>query len=208
MARKYTKDEIRELAASYALGNLSDAEKKEFEELLRNREGSIEKELKTFEEVVEHLLYDAGSVEGPKGLEERLFSQVKKEKRKKNADEGFLYVRKNEGEWVEIMNGVKIKNLYRNSEMNYATLLVRMEPGATFPDHVHTDTEECYVIEGDLRVGGRVFGEGDYIRAEAHSTHESISTENGCFLLIAASEENELLSWGITFDRGRPRIIT
>ncbi|MEW6145579.1 MAG: cupin domain-containing protein [Thermodesulfobacteriota bacterium] len=194
MARKYTKDEIRELAASYALGNLSDAEKKEFEELLRNRDGSIEKELKTFEEVVEHLLYDAGSMEGPKGLEERLFSQIRKEKRKNSTDEGFLYVRQNEGEWVEIMKGVMIKNLYRNPEKNYATLLVRMEPGATFPNHVHTDTEECYIIEGDLRMGGQVFGKGDYIRAEAHSTHERISTEKGCFLLIAASEENELLA--------------
>ena len=194
MTRKYTKDEIRELAASYALGNLGDAEKKEFEELLRERDGSIEKELKAFTEVVEYLLYGAGPVEEPAGLEERLFSQIKKEKRNKSTDEGFLYVRSNEGEWVEIMNGVKIKNLYRNPERNYSTLLVRMEPGATFPDHVHADTEECYVIDGDLRMGGQVFGKGDYIRADAHSTHESISTENGCFLLIAASEENELLA--------------
>lgn len=193
MTRKFTKDEIRDLAASYALGNLSDSEKKEFEELLRKRDGSIEKELKAFAEVVEYLLYNAGPLEEPEGLEKRLFARIKKEKRKKNTDEGFLYVRKNEGEWVEIMNGVKIKNLYRNPERNYSTLLVRMEPGATFPDHVHTDTEECYIIEGDLSMGGQVFGKGDYIRADAHSTHESISTANGCFLLIAASEENEML---------------
>ena len=193
MTRKYTKDEIRDLAASYALGNLGDAEKKEFEELLRERDGSIEKELKTFTEVVEYLLYDAAPLQVPAGLEGRLFAKIKKEKRKKNTDDGFLYVRNDEGEWVEIMNGVKIKNLYRNPERNYATLLVKMDPGATFPDHVHTDTEECYVIEGDLKMGGRVFEKGDYIRAEAHSTHESISTENGCFLLIAASEENEML---------------
>jgi anti-sigma factor ChrR (cupin superfamily) len=194
MTRKYTKDEIRELAASYALGNLSDAAKKEFEELLRKRDRSIEKELKTFEEVFEHLLYDAGPMGEPEGLEGRLLDRIRNEKRKKSTDEGFLYVRRDEGKWVEIMGGVKVKNLYRNPERNYATFLVRMEPGATFPDHVHSDTEECYIIEGDLRMGGQVFGKGDYIRAEAHSTHESISTDNGCFLLIAASEENELLA--------------
>lgn len=193
MAREYTKDEIRALAASYALGNLSGAEKKKFEELLRDRGGSIEKELKTFTEVVEYLLYNAAPMQEPAGLEGRLFAKIKKEKHDKNTGEGFLYVRNDEGEWVEITNGVKIKNLYRNPERNYATLLIKMDPGATFPDHVHTDSEECYVIEGDLRMGGRVFGKGDYIRAEAHSTHESISTENGCFLLIAASEENEML---------------
>lgn len=194
MSRKFTKDDIRELAASYAVGNLSDEEKKEFEELLRNRDGSIEKELKAFEEVVEYLLYEAGPLGEPEGLEKRLFAKISGGKAGKDAGEGFLYVRSNEGEWVEIMKGVMVKNLYRDPERNYATLLVRMEAGATFPDHVHTDTEECYVIEGDLRMGGQVFGRGDYIRAEAHSAHESISTENGCFLLIAASEENELLA--------------
>lgn len=194
MGRKYTKDEIKDLAASYALGNLGAAEKKEFEELLRGRDGSIDKELKTFAEVVEYLLYDAGQKSEPEGLEERLFARIRKEKRKEKTEEGFLYVRSGEGEWVEIMKGVKVKNLYRDPEKNYATLLVRMDPGTTFPDHVHTDTEECYVIDGDLRMGGHVFGKGDYIRAEAHSTHENISTRNGCFLLIAASEENELLA--------------
>ena len=194
MSRKYTKEEIRELAASYALGNLGVAEKKEFEELLRGRDGSIEKELKTFEEVVEYLFYDAGQQMEPDGLEERLFAGIKKEKRRDKTDEGFLYVRSGEGEWVEIMKGVKVKNLYRDPVKNYATLLVRMDPGTTFPDHVHADSEECYVIDGDLRMGGHVFGKGDYIRAEARSTHENISTKNGCFLLIAASEENELLA--------------
>ena len=194
MSRKYTKDEIKDLAASYALGNLSPEEKKEFEELLRGRDRSIEKELKAFAEVVDYLLYDAGPRNEPEGLEERLYARIKKEKRKKKKDEGFLYVRSGEGQWVEIMKGVKVKNLYRDPAKSYATLLVRMDPGTTFPDHIHTDTEECYVIDGDLRMGGHVFGKGDYIRAEAHSTHENISTENGCFLLIAASEENELLA--------------
>ncbi len=193
MARKYTREEIRDLAASYALGNLSDAEKKEFEELLRQRDGTIERDLKSFAEIVEYLLYHAEPLKEPDGLEKRLFAQIKKEGSKKKKDEGFLYVRRNEGEWVEIMKGVKVKNLYKDPGKNYSTLLVKMDPGATFPDHVHTDTEECYIIEGDLKMGGEVFGKGDYIRAEAHSTHESISTEKGCFLLISASEENEML---------------
>ncbi len=68
-----------------------------------------------------------------------------------------------------------------------------MDPGATFPDHVHTEAEECYVIEGDLHTGGKAFGKGDYIRAEAQSVHDSIYTEKGCLLLVQSSEENEML---------------
>ncbi len=193
MTQKYTKDEIRDLAASYALGNLDDAEKKEFEELLRERDGSIEKELKTFAEVVEYLLYDAGPLEAPGGLEKRFFSQMKKEKRNKQQDEGFLYVRKNEGEWVEVVKGVRVKQLYADPGRHYSTVLVKMEPGSAFPDHVHSDAEECYIIEGDLLMGGRAFRSGDYIRADARSVHESISTVNGCFLLVQASQHNEMI---------------
>ena len=68
MSRKYTKDEIKDLAASYALGNLSAAEKKEFEELLRSRDGSIEKELGTFAEVVEYCSTMPGRRMSRKGL--------------------------------------------------------------------------------------------------------------------------------------------
>ena len=128
MARKYTREEIRDLAASYALGNLSDAEKKEFEELLRQRDGTIERDLKSFAEIVEYLLYHAEPLKEPDGLEKRLFAQIKKEGSKKKKDEGFLYVRRNEGKWVEIMKGVKVKNLYKDPEKNYSTLLVKMDP--------------------------------------------------------------------------------
>jgi anti-sigma-K factor RskA len=75
MTRKYTKDEIRTLAASYALGNLGDAEKKEFEELLRDRDGSIEKELKTFRSgQYSSTMPPAGPLEG------RLFAKIREKR--------------------------------------------------------------------------------------------------------------------------------
>ncbi len=193
MPRKCTKDEIRELAASYALGNLDESETKEFEELLRKKEGAVEKELSAFSEVAEYLLYAAGPLEAPKGLEKRFFSELKKAKREDRHDEGFLYVRKNEGEWVEVVKGVRVKQLYDDPARHYSTVLVKMEPGSRFPDHVHSDTEECYIIEGDIQMGGRMFHGGDYIRADARSVHEGISTVNGCFLLVQASQHNEMI---------------
>ena len=66
-------------------------------------------------------------------------------------------------------------------------MLVRVAPGTVYPPHEHTGAEECYVIEGDLRVEGRVLRAGDYQYAPAGSSHAEQTTEGGCLLLIGAS---------------------
>lgn len=104
-----------------------------------------------------------------------------------------MYVRENEGSWVEVVKGVQVKNLYTDQDRQYSTVLVKMEPGAAFPDHKHAEDEECYIIEGDLNMGGNKFTSGDYIRANADSTHHSIYSENGCTLLVMASAKNEMI---------------
>lgn len=192
MSQKYTDEEIQDLAASYALGVLSDEEKAEFEALLKD-EGAAAVHLQYFKDIVNDLSYNTEPLKEPAGLEKRLFAQIEKKNRTTEEESGFLYVRADEGKWVDVVKGVKIKQLYEDPERKYATVLVKMEAGATFPDHVHTEAEECYVIEGDLHTGGKAFGKGDYIRAEAHSVHDSIYTENGCLLLVQSSEENEML---------------
>ena len=193
MARKYTDEDIKDLAASYALGTLSEEERAEFEAMLK--EGSqASVHLDYFKEIVHDLTYNTEPMEEPSGLEEKLFAKIGKESGSSDKDKGFLYVRQNEGQWVEVINGVRVKQLYEDSERKYSTVLVSMDAGATFPDHVHAEDEECYIIEGDISMGGHKFGVGDYIRADARSVHEAISTENGCLLLVMSSQENEILA--------------
>lgn len=172
---------------------MSDEEKAVFEAMLKE-DGPASLHLDYFNEIVEDLAYSTELLEEPAGLEERFFAQIEEHGEDSNKDSGFLYVREGEGEWVEVIDGVRIKSLYEDSDRKYSTVLVRMDPGATFPDHIHAEAEECYIIEGDIHMGGHVFGRGDYIRADAHSVHQAISTENGCFLLIQASLENEMLA--------------
>ncbi len=193
MAQKYTDEDIQDLAASYALGILSEEEKAEFEVMLKE-DSQASVHLEYFKEIVDDLTYNTKPQGEPPGLEEKLFAEIREHRESSDKDKGFLYVRQNEGQWVEIINGVRVKQLYEDSERKYSTVLVSMDAGATFPDHVHAEDEECYIIEGDINMGGHKFGVGDYIRADASSVHEAISTENGCLLLVMSSQENEILA--------------
>ena len=123
----------------------------------------------------------------------RRWKDFRKSQPPSTTESGFLFVRSNEGDWAEVVKGVKVKDLYTDHERKYSTVLVQMDPGASFPEHRHVKTEECYIISGDLHMGGQVFYAGDYVRAEADSIHEGIYSENGCTLLVAASQENEMI---------------
>jgi quercetin dioxygenase-like cupin family protein len=96
--------------------------------------------------------------------------------------------RSDQGKWRPFgIPGIEMRVLYFDRDRNYATTLLRMAPGAVYPPHRHTEAEECYVLEGDVRVGAETFRAGDYQRAEAGSIHDVQSTEGGCVLLIMAS---------------------
>ncbi|GJM15772.1 MAG: hypothetical protein DHS20C13_10990 [Thermodesulfobacteriota bacterium] len=192
MSQKYTDEEIQDLAASYALGVLGDEDKAVFEAMLKEN-GSASVHLDYFNEIMEDVTYSTEPRKEPRGLEDKLFTKIQKERDVAEKETGYLFVRENQGDWVEVVDGVKVKQLYEDPARKYSTVLVKMDPGSTFPDHVHAEAEECYIIEGELSMGGMTFGKGDYIRADAHSVHESISTVTGCFLLIQASQENEML---------------
>jgi anti-sigma factor ChrR (cupin superfamily) len=88
--------------------------------------------------------------------------------------------------------GVFAKPLHVDPDRHYVTMLVRMEPGSSYPGHVHAGAEECYVLSGDLRVGEEVLHGGDYQCASVGSQHGVQSTEGGCLLLIVSSQKDEL----------------
>jgi anti-sigma factor ChrR (cupin superfamily) len=86
-----------------------------------------------------------------------------------------------EGAWREIAPGVRRKDLAEDA------YLVRMAAGTRIAEHAHASVEHCYVIEGDLHIGGRHIGAGDYQRAEPGSVHETATTDDGCLILIVES---------------------
>jgi anti-sigma factor ChrR (cupin superfamily) len=80
--------------------------------------------------------------------------------------------------------GVRQRVLHRDPQRRQVTLLLRMAAGATIPAHSHDGPEESLILEGDLRVGNQVLGEGDYQFAPAGSFHQPLHSENGCLALL------------------------
>lgn len=108
---------------------------------------------------------------------------------------GMLTVRADEGEWVETGDeGVTLKLLFADAEHKTFTTLLRMSPGSRLPRHRHTGTEQCLVLEGDLRAGELRASAGDYICALPGSVHEELSTERGALLLLISPERYEVIA--------------
>ena len=107
---------------------------------------------------------------------------------------GLHVVRAGEGAWEPTAEpGVLAKALSVDPARRSVTMLVRMEPGSSYPRHRHAGAEECYVLDGELRVGEEVLRAGDFQRAEEGSIHGVQSTESGCLLLIVSSQDDELV---------------
>ena len=92
------------------------------------------------------------------------------------------------------VEGVFVRTLHHDVANDRITMLVRMEPGVSYPEHRHAGDEECDVIAGDLRVEDHVLQAGDYQRAPKGSVHGVQSTETGCTLLIVCSQHDEILT--------------
>jgi len=90
--------------------------------------------------------------------------------------------------------GVSARRLSVDASTDRVTMLVRMEAGTSWPAHVHADSEECYVLQGDLCVGDVSMHAGDYQRVPAGSTHPVQTTEGGCLLFISGSRSDRVIA--------------
>lgn len=141
----------------------------------------------------------AGSMQRTAGKEKAVRPQVwktwtPKPEGAKTALPGLFTLGADEGAWEEVgMSGIKVKRLYVDPERDSVTMLVRMPAGAAYPRHRHAGPEQCYVIEGDLRLDNLAFFAGDYQYAEPNSFHGVQYTEKGCLLLIVSSLHDELV---------------
>lgn len=86
--------------------------------------------------------------------------------------------------------GVEVKNLGKAN--GRAMQLVRFQPGASFPAHLHTDAEFLFVLEGEVIQNGRRLHAGCSTVAPAGSRDtEFISPSGGTFLLVYALSTSE-----------------
>jgi anti-sigma factor ChrR (cupin superfamily) len=102
-------------------------------------------------------------------------------------------VRSSDDVWEPVVAGVWAKRLYVDKQRDTVTMLVRMDPGASYVPHRHAGPEQCFVLEGDLQDGNVCVRAGDFQCAAEGTVHGAQRTESGCVLLIVSSLRDELL---------------
>lgn len=109
---------------------------------------------------------------------------------KKSDDKLSRYVRPQELPWETMrFPGCQTKTLFFDPATGMATVLMRMDAGATLPDHEHVLIEQTYVLSGSLvdKEGpdaGLEVGPGEFVWRPAGSRHTAWSPKGGEFLAI------------------------
>ena len=91
------------------------------------------------------------------------------------------------------VSGVFVKVLKFDKKPGRApTILLKFDPGATYPAHNHPGGEEVFVVEGDISFGKEDLHAGDYLYTAPHGKH-AVHSKNGCIVLVSVPEEVEIL---------------
>ncbi|RTL57879.1 MAG: cupin domain-containing protein [Rhodocyclaceae bacterium] len=96
--------------------------------------------------------------------------------------EGLITRRRGEGGWRKVKAGVAMKLLWSSEEGN--SVLLRLDPGASLPEHRHRFVEEAVVLSGDLQMGQEVLGTGDYHVSPPGSRHRKSVSHEGCLAYV------------------------
>jgi quercetin dioxygenase-like cupin family protein len=218
-AHQHDRDWLRDAAIQHAFGTLPDAERREFEELLAES-AELRAELRAAQALAGELVTLVPSEEPPPGLWARIEARVAAEPspssirpgpsiqpgasvqpwkgwREPDAEreDSFRFLRSARFERTATP-GIEVRRLALDAANDRVTIEVRMAPGSSYPAHRHGGVEECYVLEGDLDVGGVEMRAGDFQRVERGSVHPVQRTRKGCRLLIVSSLRDELLDAG------------
>lgn len=91
--------------------------------------------------------------------------------------------------------GVGIRFLRTDRDRGYAAVLIRMDPGSSYPRHRHKGFEEVFVLQGAFADEGGLHGEGESLRYEDGSVHAPWVPEDGerCIFFAISQEGIDLL---------------
>jgi quercetin dioxygenase-like cupin family protein len=118
---------------------------------------------------------------------------------KMNTDINNYIVRKNQKEWQPLIEkgihykGISVISLkFDEPTQRSTTILLKFEPGASYPYHNHPGGEELFVLQGEAILENTIFCEGDYLYTPPNFKH-SVTTKTGCVVLFIVPEEVEIL---------------
>lgn len=135
-------------------------------------------------EVSDALLESARPLEPSSAAKTRMLSSIMErvQTEKTSFDDLLITKRAGEEDWLQTAPGNRVKVLRDQSEGT--SILVQLEPGATFPAHSHPEDEETFVIAGETWFGELHLKTGDYHLAKKGTEHGEVRTDTGCTLFI------------------------
>ena len=130
---------------------------------------------------------DSGDVEPAPAIKRRLMARLTQPP----VPAGFSLRMAADDDWQpHAVPGIRMKVLSVNDAAGYVTLLLDVAPGTRFPAHYHAGAEECYVLDGSLHTCNRRLGPGDFVHADAGTSHAESWTEEGCRVLLVTAPDD------------------
>ena len=202
-------EHLEEQACLYAAGGLPAAEQQAFEaQLARNAE--LRELVSSMREAAAAIALSVPQLAPPAGLKQKVLEAVARSvpvapERESTAATlkrrapGFSFVESHESKgWKELpIPGAWIKFLSIEPAKGYAVLLGKLGAGVRYPAHFHEGAEEIYMITGDLHIGDRKLGPGDFHHADAGTSHPVNYSEEGCTLLAVLPANHELVQFAM-----------
>ena len=188
-------DDLREELALYVFGLLDAEETRGIERHLKSGCPVCFEEWKALASTAAELPKALDRIRPEPSLKDRLMARIAAAPAGgfEEPEPGVFVLRGGRGRWRKApWPGVTFQQLYVDQKTGNATSLLKLEPGAQYPAHHHAGVEQCWVIEGKVRIGAIEVEAGDFEYAAAQTDHGIVQSDTGCLLLIIASQNDEL----------------
>ena len=97
-----------------------------------------------------------------------------------------------EPEWEQVAPGIECKLLANDTERHLVSMLVRLEPGASYPPHTHAGVEELHLLDGELWIDERKLMPGNYNYGAPGASDQLVWSETGCTCVLITSTRDIL----------------
>ena len=94
--------------------------------------------------------------------------------------------------WEQVAPGIECKILARDEERHRVSMLVRLEPDASYPPHTHAGVEELHLLDGELWIDERKLFPGDYNYGAPGTGDDRVWSETGCTCVLVTSAKDRL----------------
>ena len=94
--------------------------------------------------------------------------------------------------WEKVAPGIECKLLATDEERHRVSMLVRLEPNASYPPHTHAGVEELHLLDGELWIDERKLYPGDYNYGAPGDGDDLVWSETGCTCVLITSTKDIL----------------